>query len=48
MLNDPGFYARNPAKFMEISAAFAKAEAALAEAEGEWLRLAILDEETGG
>jgi ATP-binding cassette subfamily F protein uup len=46
-LDDTGFYARDPAKFAEVSAAFAKAEAALAEAEGEWLRLAILREETG-
>jgi len=46
LLDDPGFYARDPAKFAEVSAAFAKAEAALAEAEGDWLRLAILREET--
>ena len=48
LLDDPGFYARDPAKFAEVSAAFAKTEAALAEAEGEWLRLEILREETGG
>ena len=47
LLDDTGFYARNPAKFAEVSTAFAKAEAALAEAEGEWLRLAVLREETG-
>jgi ATP-binding cassette subfamily F protein uup len=47
LLDDPGFYARSPAKFAEVSAAFAKAGAALAEAEGEWLRLEILREETG-
>jgi ATP-binding cassette subfamily F protein uup len=47
LLGDAGFYARNPAKFAEVSAAFARAEAALAEAEGEWLRLEILREETG-
>ena len=47
MIDDPGFYARDPAKFAEVSAAFAKAEAALDQAEGEWLRLAILREETG-
>jgi ATP-binding cassette subfamily F protein uup len=47
LLDDTGFYARNPANFADISAAFTKAEAALAEAEGEWLRLAILREETG-
>jgi ABC transport system ATP-binding/permease protein len=47
LLEDTGFYARNPAKFAEVSAAFAKAEAALDHAEGEWLRLEILREETG-
>jgi ATP-binding cassette subfamily F protein uup len=47
LLGDTGLYARNPAKFAEVSAAFAKAEAALADAEGEWLRLEILREETG-
>jgi ATP-binding cassette subfamily F protein uup len=47
LLDDTGLYARNPTKFAEISAAFAKAEEALAEAEGEWLRLEILREETG-
>ncbi|MGH6823965.1 MAG: ABC transporter ATP-binding protein, partial [Methylocella sp.] len=46
LLDDTGFYARNPAKFAEASAAFAKAEVVLAEAEGEWLRLAILREES--
>ena len=48
LLDDPTFYARDPAKFTEVSAAFANTEAALAEAEGEWLRLEILREETGG
>jgi ATP-binding cassette subfamily F protein uup len=48
LLDDTGFYARNPAKFADVSAAFAKAEAALAETEGEWLRLEILREEAGG
>ena len=47
-LDDTGFYARNPAQFAEVSAAFAKAEAALDHAEGEWLRLAILREESAG
>jgi len=47
LLDDTEFYARNPAKFAEVSAAFAKAEAALDQAEGEWLRLEILREETG-
>ncbi|MGC2223896.1 MAG: ABC-F family ATP-binding cassette domain-containing protein [Methylocella sp.] len=48
LLDDTGFYARDPAKFTEVSAAFAKAEAALNQAEGEWLRLAILREESAG
>ena len=48
LLDDTGLYARNPAKFVEISAAFGKAEAALNQAEGEWLRLAILREESTG
>ncbi|HEY4848401.1 MAG TPA: ABC-F family ATP-binding cassette domain-containing protein [Methylocella sp.] len=48
LLDDTGFYAHNPAKFAEVSAAFVKAEAALAEAEGEWLRLEILREKTAG
>ncbi len=48
LLDDTGFYARNPAKFAEVSAAFAKAGAALDHAEGEWLRLAILREESAG
>jgi ABC transport system ATP-binding/permease protein len=48
LLDDTGFYARDPAKFAEVSAAFAKAEAALDQAEGEWLRLAILREESAG
>jgi hypothetical protein len=37
---------RDPAKFAEILAAFAVAEAALAEAEENWLNLEILREET--
>jgi ABC transport system ATP-binding/permease protein len=48
LLDDAGLYARNPAKFAEVSAAFAKAEAALTEAEGEWLRLELLREESAG
>jgi ATP-binding cassette subfamily F protein uup len=48
LLDDTGFYARNPAKLAEVSVAFAKTEAALAEAEGEWLRLAIQREESAG
>ncbi|MGI8568422.1 MAG: ABC-F family ATP-binding cassette domain-containing protein [Methylocella sp.] len=48
LLDDTGFYARDPAKFAEVSAAFVKAEAALDQAEREWLRLAILREESAG
>jgi ABC transport system ATP-binding/permease protein len=48
LLDDTGFYARDPAKFAEVSAAFAKADAALEQAEGEWLQLAILREESAG
>ncbi|HEX3494646.1 MAG TPA: ATP-binding cassette domain-containing protein, partial [Methylocella sp.] len=48
LLDDTGFYARDPAKFADVSAAFTKAEAALAQAEGEWLRLAMLREESAG
>ena len=48
LLDDTGFYARDPAKFAEVSAAFAKAEAALDQAEGEWLRLEILREDSAG
>ncbi len=48
LLDDTGLYARSPAKFAEVSAAFARAEAELAEAEGDWLRLAVLREEIGG
>ncbi|MGH6869594.1 MAG: ABC transporter ATP-binding protein, partial [Methylocella sp.] len=48
VLDDPKFYARNPAKFAEVSAAFAQTEAALDQAEGEWLRLELLREESAG
>ena len=48
LLDDAGLYARNPAKFGEISAAFAQAEAALAEAEEKWLTLEILREGSEG
>ncbi len=46
LLDDSGLYARDPAKFGEILTAFAAAEAALAEAEENWLNLEILREET--
>jgi ABC transport system ATP-binding/permease protein len=48
LLDDAEFYARDPAKFAEISAAFAQAGAALSEAEENWLELEIFREETGG
>ena len=48
LLDDTGFYARDPAKFADVSAAFTKAEAALGQAEGEWLRLVMLREESAG
>jgi len=48
LLDDPGFYARDPAKFTEVSEAFAKAEADLAEAEDHWLSLELLREESEG
>ena len=43
-----GLYARDPAKFAEVSEAFAKAEAELAEAEEDWLELEMLREESEG
>jgi ATP-binding cassette subfamily F protein uup len=48
MLDDSGFYASDPAKFAEISEAFGKAGAALAEAEEHWLELEILREGSAG
>jgi ATP-binding cassette subfamily F protein uup len=47
-LADPGFYGRDPQGFDRTAAALAKAEAAIAAAEDEWLRLEILREEAGG
>jgi len=47
LLNDPGFYARDPVKFAQVSDAFAKAEAELSEAEESWLNLEILREGSG-
>jgi ATP-binding cassette subfamily F protein uup len=46
LLDDSGLYVRDPAKFGEILAALVAAEAALAEAEENWLNLEILREET--
>ncbi len=47
-LDDPGLYARDPAKFAAASEAFAKAEAELQEVEEDWLELEIRREEIGG
>jgi ATP-binding cassette subfamily F protein uup len=47
-LADPGFYARDAAGFAETSRALDKAQAALAEAEDNWLRLEILRETAEG
>lgn len=47
VLADSGLYARDPAKFTQVSAALAKAEAELAQAEDQWLQLEILREEIG-
>ncbi|QBR71341.1 elongation factor 3 [Beijerinckiaceae bacterium] len=46
-LSDPGLYARDSAKFEELSGSLAKAEAELAQMEDEWLQLEILREEIG-
>jgi ABC transport system ATP-binding/permease protein len=48
LLDDSGLYARDPAKFVQASEAFANAEAALAEAEENWLNLELLREENEG
>ncbi|WP_036260059.1 ABC-F family ATP-binding cassette domain-containing protein [Methylocapsa aurea] len=47
-LDDADLYARDPAKFAAVSAAFAKAEAELAVAEEDWLALEIRREEIEG
>ncbi len=44
-LADPDFYARDPAGFQAGSAALARAEQSLAEAEEQWLTLEMLREE---
>jgi ATP-binding cassette subfamily F protein uup len=48
LLGDHELYNREPAKFTAASAAFAKAEADLNQAEEEWLELEILREEIEG
>ena len=47
LLDDPGLYARDPARFNQATQAFARLEAELAKAEDEWLELEILREELG-
>jgi ATP-binding cassette subfamily F protein uup len=47
-LADAGLYARDPRRFETLTAAAAKAHAALAAAEEEWLRLEMLREELEG
>ncbi|MBG0810016.1 ABC-F family ATP-binding cassette domain-containing protein [Methylosinus sp. H3A] len=47
-LDDPGLYARDPAKFAEAGKLLAKVEAELAAAEESWLELEIKREEIGG
>jgi len=48
VLDDADLYRREPKKFEDTSAAFAKAEAELAQAEEEWLTLEMLREEIEG
>ncbi len=48
LLDDADLYAREPARFASISAAFARAEVELAEAEDDWLALEIRREEIEG
>ncbi len=47
-LADPALYGRDPARFAALTAAAAKAQADLAAAEEEWLRLEMLREELEG
>ena len=47
LLDDPGLYARDPARFNQATQAFARLETELAKAEDEWLELEILREELG-
>ena len=48
VLDDPGLYARDPARFEKATALMAKAHADLAAAEEEWLTLEMLREELEG
>jgi ATP-binding cassette subfamily F protein uup len=47
-LDDDGLYARDPAKFMQLSTALGKVEAELSAAEENWLELEIRREEVEG
>jgi ABC transport system ATP-binding/permease protein len=48
LLGDTGLYACDPHKFAKATAALAKSEVELMDAEEEWLRLALLREEAEG
>jgi hypothetical protein len=45
LLDDPGLYARDPAKFAEATKVFAKLETECSTAEESWLKLEIKREE---
>ncbi len=47
-LDDPGLYARDPARFAKLSAGLADAEGKLAAAEDQWLTLELIREEVEG
>ncbi len=47
-LDDPGLYAREPARFATLSSNLAEVEAKLAAAEDEWLTLEMLREDAEG
>ena len=47
-LSDPALYTRDPAAFAKLTDAAGKAQADLAAAEEEWLRLEMLREEIEG
>jgi ATP-binding cassette subfamily F protein uup len=48
ILEDPGLYARDAARFQKASAALAELQAELAKAEDRWLELEMLREEIEG
>ncbi len=47
-LDDPGLYARDPARFAKLSAALGDTEGKLASSEEEWLKLEMMREEMEG